>query len=264
MAEVTVPTKTSDLTNDSGFITSSALTPYLEKTGGTISGNLTVSGTLDGATINENGTALSTKYTLKTDFDKVVDGTTQVGDAAKLNGQSASYYTNYNNLSNKPTIGDATITIQKNGTAVDSFTANTTTNATVNITMDKSDVGLGNVANVLQYSANNPPPYPVTSVNGSTGAVTGLATSNPNLLINSNFAINQRQGYFADSDVTIYDEDLTSIIGYVDTPIQTKPYTSTWRVATSIAAKTSIIGGHSITINTGYIKTSDCTSGYVG
>lgn len=35
-----------------------------------------------------------------------------------------------------------------------------------------SDVGLGNVDNVQQYSANNPPPYPVTSVNGSTGAVT--------------------------------------------------------------------------------------------
>lgn len=36
----------------------------------------------------------------------------------------------------------------------------------------KSEVGLGNVANVLQYSASNPPPYPVTSVNGKTGAVT--------------------------------------------------------------------------------------------
>ena len=36
----------------------------------------------------------------------------------------------------------------------------------------KSDVGLGNVDNVQQYSASNPPPYPVTSVNGSTGAVT--------------------------------------------------------------------------------------------
>lgn len=38
-------------------------------------------------------------------------------------------------------------------------------------TYTKSDVGLGNVDNVQQYSANNPPPYPVTSVNGSTGAV---------------------------------------------------------------------------------------------
>ena len=36
----------------------------------------------------------------------------------------------------------------------------------------KSDVGLGNVDNVKQYSASNPPPYPVTSVNGQTGNVT--------------------------------------------------------------------------------------------
>ena len=36
----------------------------------------------------------------------------------------------------------------------------------------KSEVGLGNVDNVKQYSASNPPPYPVTKVNGQTGAVT--------------------------------------------------------------------------------------------
>ena len=38
-------------------------------------------------------------------------------------------------------------------------------------TYSKSDVGLGNVDNVKQYSANNPPPYPVTSVNGQGGDV---------------------------------------------------------------------------------------------
>lgn len=38
-------------------------------------------------------------------------------------------------------------------------------------TYSKSDVGLGNVDNVQQYSASNPPPYPVSSVNGQTGAV---------------------------------------------------------------------------------------------
>lgn len=43
---------------------------------------------------------------------------------------------------------------------------------TGDITLTKSDVGLGNVDNVRQYSSTNPPPYPVTSVNGKTGAVT--------------------------------------------------------------------------------------------
>ena len=51
------------------------------------------------------------------------------------------------------------------------------------VELDKTDVGLGNVANVLQYSANNPPPYPVTSVNGKTGAAV-LPYSNLNLLEN--------------------------------------------------------------------------------
>lgn len=35
----------------------------------------------------------------------------------------------------------------------------------------KSEVGLGNVDNVKQYSTSNPPPYPVTKVNNKTGAV---------------------------------------------------------------------------------------------
>lgn len=42
-------------------------------------------------------------------------------------------------------------------------------------TYTKTEVGLGNVDNVRQYSASNPPPYPVTSVNGQTGAVSVTA-----------------------------------------------------------------------------------------
>ena len=40
----------------------------------------------------------------------------------------------------------------------------------------KTQVGLGNVDNVRQFSASNPPPYPVTSVNNKTGAVKLTAT----------------------------------------------------------------------------------------
>ena len=45
--------------------------------------------------------------------------------------------------------------------------------------VSKSDVGLSNVANERQYSSENPPPYPVTSVNGKTGAVTVPSVSVP-------------------------------------------------------------------------------------
>lgn len=38
--------------------------------------------------------------------------------------------------------------------------------------LNPASVGLGNVDNVKQYSVTNPPPYPVTSVNGHTGAIT--------------------------------------------------------------------------------------------
>lgn len=66
--------------------------------------------------------------------------------------KTVAFSGSYSDLSNKPTIGNATLTIQKNGTAVDTFTANATTNKTINITMAKSDVGLGNVGNYKAVS----------------------------------------------------------------------------------------------------------------
>ena len=39
------------------------------------------------------------------------------------------------------------------------------------VVLNKEDIGLGNVPNVVPYSASNTPPYPVTSVNGQTGDV---------------------------------------------------------------------------------------------
>lgn len=76
-ANITVPTKTSDLTNDSNFVASTSL-----------------------ATVATSGS--------------------------------------YNDLSNKPTIptvNNATLTIQKNGTTVKTFTANASSNVTANITV---------------------------------------------------------------------------------------------------------------------------------
>ena len=73
-----------------------------------------------------------------------------------------------------PTVNNATLTIRRNSVDVGSFTANSANdvNIDINVPTDKSDIGLGNVDNVKQYSASNPPPYPVTSVNGKTGEVT--------------------------------------------------------------------------------------------
>ena len=51
-----------------------------------------------GTTIYENGTSLANKYLGKT---------AQAADSDKLDGQHGSYYLNYNNLTNRPTLGTA-------------------------------------------------------------------------------------------------------------------------------------------------------------
>ena len=121
---ITVPTKTSDLANDSGYLTSAPVTSVNSKTGAVV------------LTANDVGALPS---------DTVI-----------------------------PTVNNAALTIRRNGVDVGSFTANSANdvNVDINVPTDKSDIGLGNVDNVKQYSAQNPPPYPVTSVNGKTGAVT--------------------------------------------------------------------------------------------
>lgn len=74
---------------------------------------------------------------------------------ANIGAGTSSFSGNYNDLSNKPTIptvNNATLTIQKNGTNVQTFTANASSNVTANITMSKSDVGLDNVGNFKAVS----------------------------------------------------------------------------------------------------------------
>ena len=67
----------------------------------------------------------------------------------------------------------------------------------------KSEVGLGNVDNVKQYSASNPPPYPVTKVNNKTGAVTlsasdvgAVASSELNSAVNAALSQAKASGEF--------------------------------------------------------------------
>lgn len=83
-----------------------------------------------------------------------------IASGAEVNVQSNWNETNTSSdayIQNKPTIpsvGNGTITIQKNGTSVNTFTTNQRGNTTVNITMDKSDVGLSNVSNVTTNNLN--------------------------------------------------------------------------------------------------------------
>ena len=103
--DIEVPTKTSDLTNDSGFITGVSWDDVSDKP--------------SFATVATSGS--------------------------------------YNDLSNKPTIptvNNATLTIQKNGTTIDTFTANSSSDKTVNISVPTK---VSEVSNDLNYirSLNN-------------------------------------------------------------------------------------------------------------
>ena len=76
----------------------------------------------------------------------------------------------------KKSVYDPTGTVEAAG-GIPDYVANNAPVVSVNgktgeVKLVKADVGLSQVANVTQYSAQNPPPYPVTSVNGKTGVVT--------------------------------------------------------------------------------------------
>lgn len=71
----------------------------------------------------------------------------------------------------QPTVGNATLTIQKNGASAGTFTANATSNKTINITVPTQTSELTNNSGFLTSSTG------VTSVNGAHGAVTGIQTT---------------------------------------------------------------------------------------
>ena len=116
---------------------------------------------------------------------------------AEASGGGGPTTTAYGDLTGKPRINGVTLVDNKTSkelklygtdnappypvTSVNGQTGDVTISAGGNVdsvngktgvvVLNKSDVGLGNVDNVRQYSTSNPPPYPVRSVDGATGAV---------------------------------------------------------------------------------------------
>lgn len=204
---ITVPTKTSDITNDSGYLTSVPVTSVNSKTG---------------------------------------DVVLTAGDVGALPADTVI-----------PTVNNATLTIRRNSVDIGSFTANSAddVNIDINVPTDKSDIGLGNVDNVKQYSASNPPPYPVTSVNGQTGDVTveadlpehlvkyqPLAPVEATMLVDADTLQGHASDYFATNagltasntkitnlttDVNRIDTDITDILEQLDGKVDTSGGTMT-------------------------------------
>ena len=142
-ANISVPTDTSDLTNGAGFITSAALP--------TKTSDLTNDGSDGTDTYAEMGDLPTKTSDLQNDG---ADGTSTYVEADEL--ATVATTGDYDDLLNKPTIptvNDATLTIQKNGTDVATFTANSSTNQTANITVPTDTSDLTNGAGFITTSA---------------------------------------------------------------------------------------------------------------
>ena len=162
-ANITVPTKVSELTNDSGFITDAGVTGVKGSSETNYrTGNVDITkaniglGNVPNVSTN-NQTPTFTQANTRANIASGETLTVILGKIMKFFAdlKSVAFSGSYADLSNKPTIptvNNATLTIQKNGTNVQTFTANQSTNATANITMSKSDVGLGNVGNFKAVS----------------------------------------------------------------------------------------------------------------
>ena len=90
--------------------------------------------------------------------DTLIDITDSTVDASNMLNGTVGYSSAGDRVVGNvtiPTVNNSTVTIQKNGTNVDSFTLNQSTDKTINITMAKGDVGLSNVPNV---TTNNQTP----------------------------------------------------------------------------------------------------------
>ena len=175
---IAVPTATSDLTNDSGFLTAIptasssvlggvkvgsglAITDgVLSVTGGGVADAVEWTNVLNRPTnvsywTNDAGYITSAALPTKTS-DLTNDGSdgnstyVEVDDLAAV-ATSGSY----NDLTNKPTIptvNDAVLTIQRNGTNVDTFTANASQNKSINIVVPTATSDLTNDSNFATTS----------------------------------------------------------------------------------------------------------------
>lgn len=185
-----IPTKTSQLTNDSGYLTQHQdISGKLDKTG-------------DGSNVTAAFTAATTRANIATGEKLSV-----------LFGKIAKWFSDLGSLAFKSTVSksdlasDVQTSLGKADSALQSAPVTSVNGKTGAVNLAKGDVGLGNVDNVKQYSASNPPPYPVTSVNGKTGAVTIASAPSTTSLLKGNgsggiAAATRGSDYIASGNIT--------------------------------------------------------------
>ena len=164
-----IPTDISELENDVGYITESDYASSLH--GGTIkagvnSYDINSVGQLyaDTQTYADYGSLANTNFIGKGTLENVLTGkgfiTNSVNDLTNYtltsNLSNVALSGDYDDLTNKPSIpsvNDGTLTIQINGTTVNTFTANSSSNVTTNITVPTHTSDLSNDSGFITSSS---------------------------------------------------------------------------------------------------------------
>lgn len=162
-----IPQNTSDLYNDSGFITNTVndLTNYTTTTNlNSMLNNkqdTLVSGT-NIKTINNTSLLGSGNINISggggTPTDVQINGTSITSNNVANILTESAYDSTTNKIatvSDLPTVNDGTLTIQKNGTTIDTFTANSSSNKTINVTVPTATSDLTNDSNFAVTNADN-------------------------------------------------------------------------------------------------------------
>ena len=157
-ANITVPTKTSDLTNDSGFLTSHQSLSNYSTLANTIK-SLSISGKTITYTKGDNSTGTLTTQDNNTWTAMVGATSSSNGSVGYVNavppkdGYNTKYLRADGTWQVPPdhtyTVNNATLTIQKNGSNVATFTSNASSNVTCNITVPTKTSQLTNDSKFL-------------------------------------------------------------------------------------------------------------------
>ena len=200
-ANITVPTAVSELTNDSGYLTSSSNLDASKLTSGTVDIARLPQGALErlikvaneaaryalttadvqlGDTVQQLDTGIMyivtdadhldsaagyTEYTAGTAASVPWSGVTGKPTFAAVATSGA--YSDLTGTPTIPTVNDATLTIQKNGTDVATFSANSSTNATANITVPTKTSDLTNDSGFITSDNTKIPLAGSNAISGS-------------------------------------------------------------------------------------------------
>lgn len=150
-ANIVVPTDTSDLTNDGDGQSPFATEDYVDTYGGKID-TIEVNGIAQPIVNKTVDITVPTKTSDLTNDG--ADGTSTYVEADNLGAAAFSnQYADLDGLPTIPTVNDATLTIQKNGTDVATFTANSASAVTANITVPTDTLDLTNGAGFITTAA---------------------------------------------------------------------------------------------------------------